>query len=529
MQFECRDTRRLSLNSYRTPRGSHRDIQARMLDEEDEPPPTVKNLATSTEGSFELSRHPLIKDLLPLEYGFKLLSWTYVVRTFSNLVGPSLYLGLSMYGYDLINMLGFYLTGQSEVAGEGESSSFGLTVFFNSILIFGFFYSIDEKIGVASALAFGANKYDEVKRAFWQGILTVSLLVILYFCPVVIYSESLFIAIGIEAQTAYNCSVLLLKMLPVDILRMYNECVMTFVLAQGVQNRFGLIATINIAVSLITGLVAHWWLDWGVEAWLLCRVVHEIIVLMMVLPPFLYKIDPRTRGFISFMELMKGFSGFITDCGKFVVSLYSEWLGCEVAIYFTSLTQDKRQISAHTAMANIAYFIINAGIGFSVVGRTRVNVLLGKGYRNTAKNFFVLFIVGCLCLGAFFSGLLMVFKPLLVSIYAGNNPEVAELLGRLLTIYAVFLPLDFIFPFLFTVCRSTKQVMLSIMLNVVLLIGYCAFMDYYLVQVMHKSCRELVINMYLTILAIFALLLTRLFKLDWNKIIVEYDDELELE
>ncbi len=528
MQFACRDIRRLSLNSFRTPRGSHRDIEVRILDEEDEPPATEKDMAHSTVGSFNMDKHPLIKDLLPLEYGFNLLTWRYIMQTFTSMIGPSLYLGLSMYGYDLINMLGFYLSGQSEVPGEGESSSFGLTVFFNSILIFGFFYSIDEKIGVASALAFGAKKYDEVKRAFWQGVITVSLFIVLYICPVVFYSETLLRAIGIESETAHSCSVLLLKMLPVDILRMYNECVMTFVLAQGVQNKFGLIATINIIVSLLAGLVAHWWFGWGLEAWLFCRVVHEIIVMAMVFPPFLYKIEPQTRGFISLQELTKGFVIFLTDCGKFVVSLYSEWLGCEVAIYFTSLTQDKKQISAHTAMANIAYFIINTGIGFSVVGRTRVNVLLGKGYRNTAKNYFMLFIVGCLGLGFIFSGLLIAFKPMLVSIYAGGNPEVAELLGQLLTIYAVFLPLDFIFPFLFTVCRSTRQVMLSVMLNVVLLIGYCAAMDYYLVKIQHRTCRELIVNMYLTILAIFSLLLTRLFKLDWNKIIVDYDD-LELE
>ena len=68
--------------------------------------------------------------------------------------------------------------------------------------------------------------------------------------------------------------------------------------------------------------------------------------------------------------------------------------------------------------------------------------------------------------------------------------------------------------------------MLSIVLNLVLLIGYCIAMDYYLIAVRLLTCRETILNMYLTILAIFSILLTRLFNLDWQTIPT---DNLELE
>ena len=108
-------------------------------------------------------------------------------------------------------------------------------------------------------------------------------------------------------------------------------------------------------------------------------------------------------------------------------------------------------------------------------------------------------------------------RPLLVYIYAGENPEVAALLSRLLLIYAIFLPADFIMCFLFTVCRSTNQILLSVVLNLSLFVCFCIGMDYYLIVIKEKTCRELIINMYLVMCVVFVLLILRLTKNDWSK------------
>ena len=175
-------------------------------------------------------------------------------------------------------------------------------------------------------------------------------------------------------------------------------------------------------------------------------------MLAMVLPPYLTKTEPLTRGLISFEDLFNGYGYFILDTGKYIMSLYSEWIGCEIAIYFSGLTHDNVQIAAHTALANFACFVMNTGIGFSTVGRTRVNVLLGKGYFKAAKNFFIIYMSGCIALGLCFSGLLMMARPVLAAVYTGDNVFVTELLTKLFGVYSMFLSLDFIFPFLFTIC-----------------------------------------------------------------------------
>lgn len=177
-------------------------------------------------------------------------------------------------------------------------------------------------------------------------------------------SESLFILIGVSEDNARACAWILKKLFPIDIFRMFNEILMTWVLAQGVQTRFGLYATINMIVSLGVGIFAHIQYDWGIEAWLLCRAVHELIMLATVLPPFLFMTEPKTKGLVSMKQILSTYTHFVKDCCKYIVSLYSEWIGCEIAIYFTGLTHDKLQISSHTALINLSYFVMNTGIGF---------------------------------------------------------------------------------------------------------------------------------------------------------------------
>jgi Na+-driven multidrug efflux pump len=486
-----------------------------MEKEDDEPPSKELVHALTTEASFEDSGDLIAKELRPLEDGFSYLSQRYVVDTYLKLVGPAFYLGVANYGHDILNMFGFYLANKS--GRVEEQSSFGLMVFFTSLFIHGLFYSIDEKIGVSAALAFGAKDYKKVNVLFWQGLLTIIAAIVFLFTPIVVWSESIFLAVGMTSVNATLVSRILNSLFPIEIWRMANEATMTFVLAQGTKTNFGTVSCINMFVSIGAGLIAHAWFNMGLTAWLVSRAVHELVMSAMVFYPFVYQIEKKTKGFITFQELFSDYVDFLKDCSKYVASLYCEYIGCEVAIYFTGITQDMTQIAAHTALSNVAYFMVNTGLGFSTVGRTRVNMLLGRGLRAAARNFFVLYLCGMILTGFCLSLAMIASRPLLVYIYAGENPEVAALLSRLLLLYAIFLPADFIMSFLFTVCRSTNQILLSVVLNLSLFVLFCVGMDYYLIVVREKTCRELIINMYLVMCTVFALLILRLTKNDWSK------------
>ena len=497
--------------------GARRDIRAKIFEKEDDEPPSQDLLhhMLTTEASFEDPGDRIAKELQPLEDGFETVSRAWLAGLYLKLVGPAFYLGLANYGYDLLNMFGFYLA--NAFGRVEEQSSFGLMVFFCSLFIHGLYYSIDEKIGVATALAFGAKDYRRVNVILWQGLLTITFAIVFVFAPTVYWSQSIFLAVGMTPVNAAMASRMLTRLFPIEVWRMANEATMTFVLAQGTKTNFGTVSCINMFLSIAAGLGAQACFGLGLDAWLVARAVHELAVSAMVFYPFFYQIEKQTKSLVPLQEVVADYGDFLADCSKYVASLYCEYIGCEVALYFTGVTQDMTQLAAHSALANVAYFVVNTGLGFSTVGRTRVNMLLGRGLRKAAKRFFVLFLAGMLFTGFCLSLAMVAARPLLVFVYAGESPEVAALLSRLLLLYAVFLPADFIMCFLFTVCRSTNQILLSVALNLSLFVCFSVCMDYYLVVLKHKTCRELVINMYLVMCTVFALLTVRLAKNDWSK------------
>jgi Na+-driven multidrug efflux pump len=471
-------------------------------------------------------------------------------QVYKPLVSQALFLGLANYGYDLLNMYGFYQASRSHRA-EMEAS-FGLMIFFNTVLIFGLYYSIDEKIGVATGLAYGAQDYAQTRRVLRQGFLTICLLAVVYFLPVVYFSDKLLLSLGIEENNSHEVRALLLKLYPVDVARMLNEIMLTFSLAQGVNFNYGLYAVINMVISIVTAVALDWAFDLGIDAWLAARLVHEVILTITYVYPFLRLIDPRTiwkpkpssmkkgsqfllleQEGLDFQNpaeetsVFHGYGEFLKDCAKYSISLYSEWLGLEIAIFFTSQTKNDGQIAAHTAIANISYFMVNTGLGFSTVGRVRINMLLGQGLKQAAKVFFQIFMTGSLFVGMILSTFLLVFKSHILDIYGGANLDVKEWLEKLLLWYVLFLPLDFMFPFLFTVCRSTNHIMLTSLLNVGLLICASSAIDYYLVYVKspQATCVELLIVMYTLIACIFSTITFKLIRTDWKSIVAVLEDD----
>ena len=146
----------------------------------------------------------IAKELQPLEDGFETVSRAWLAGLYLKLVGPAFYLGLANYGYDLLNMFGFYLA--NAFGRVEEQSSFGLMVFFCSLFIHGLYYSIDEKIGVATALAFGAKDYRRVNVILWQGLLTITFAIVFVFAPTVYWSQSIFLAVGMTPVNAAMAS-----------------------------------------------------------------------------------------------------------------------------------------------------------------------------------------------------------------------------------------------------------------------------------------------------------------------------------
>ena len=314
----------------------------------------------------------VLSDLIPLENGFSQVPFWTRVAIFSRLILPSLYLGLTYHGSDILDMYGFYLANKSN--DLLISSSFGLMIFFSTLVIFGVYYAIDEKIALSTSQELGSGNFQAVKRIYWQGYLTVILVTLVFFSPMIIYSEHVLMIGGINPENAKLTSTFLKRLFPIEILRMANEVSLTFTLAQGVDFNYGMCSIFVMLASQLAGIVADLLFGLQMTSWLIARLIHELLLAAVILYVLLYVCDPKTRGILPVKDILKGFGGFFTSCLGFIISIYAEWLGAEVAIYFTCLTKDMAQIAAHTALQNFGYLVVNTAMGFSITGRTRVNM-----------------------------------------------------------------------------------------------------------------------------------------------------------
>ena len=384
----------------------------------------------------------VIGDYLPLEEGFSSKPVTYWIAAYAKLILPSLYVAITNYGYELLNLYGIYLANQTQ--DVAVLSSFGLMLFSNMVITFGMFYSIEEKVSLSTSLAMGTGDFPLAKKTFWQGFATLAMVTLVFFCPIILQSEKLFRVIGFQEENIGLTSHYLKRLFPIDLLRMANEIVLGFSLAQGVDFNFGLYSIINGLVSLGAGILANYFFDLGINAWLVSKAVNEVIMSLILIYPFFYQIEPKTRGWLPIKDILVSFEFFVWDCCRFMISIYSEWIGSQLIFYFTILLNDINQIASSTSIDNIAYFTVSTGLGFNIIGRTRLNMLLGKGYRSAAKNFFYLFMAGTAIVAGLCSFTIWFFRWEIAKLYVGNQPEVRSWFIKLLNLYVWFLPLDFL-------------------------------------------------------------------------------------
>lgn len=215
----------------------------------------------------------VVKDLLTLENGWGEANMTYLFKTFMSFVTPSFLLGFASCGYDLLNLLGFFISAQSNNQ-EGEGA-FGLALFYNTILVFGIFYAVDEKVGVAAAVFAGAKKPRQAMTTVWQGFFLLILINVFYFLPLMYFAPTIFISIGFGEAQAIESSRIMRQLYPLDVVRMFNDIIMTYILALGTPNHFGQISALNLALSFVSGLVAYYRYDMGLHSWWIARAARS--------------------------------------------------------------------------------------------------------------------------------------------------------------------------------------------------------------------------------------------------------------
>ena len=479
------------------------------------------SLLEASEKSFEVQGHHHggrssfnLAELNILADSLKSVSWTRLLGLFGGLTRSAFWLALSQSGNTIINTLGFYIA--SQTGDVKVQSAFGLTIFFTIVSILSIVEPISEKIGVSCALSSGAGNYEATKANFLRGVVMFVFYVGLIFVPIILYSEEIYKMLGFEPETSLLCSQIQTKLFPMDLMRLTGSILLTYLISQGIETSFGLYVMANLVCGLAISYFLGIYHEMGLNGWMIGRLWFDMASLALYLHGYFKRLPEKARGLVSIKEVFSGIGEYFTDVLKFTVSYYSEILGWELPAFITTLTKDNYQIAAHTSLVNLGYLIYNFGLGFAVASRTRINFLLGKGEPTTAKNYFIMVLVGMFCVSLLLGLGVHSFKTTLATVYASENKEVSEWFVRLLNLYGYVLPADFLLAFVFTVGRSTGLSILVTFLNIGLLWVAQGWMSGYVIGRLQGTCLEVLWIQYFLGLLVISCLVWKTLELDWS-------------
>lgn len=337
---------------------------------------------------------------------------------------------------------------------------------FVSILI----YSGNEKMGIELSNAYGGKTYKKCRSIFGKGIITMILAYAVFSLPIMFNIGHVMRAIGIKNELPDQVQTISRQTTGMYTLQMVNALIQTFCMAQGHEHFFGIVGLINMALAVPGNYFTIYYLDMGVTGYAIVRTSTELITLCMGI--FVYsRTQKETQGLASWSETTKGFLKYLIESIKFTLGSYAYGLGIEVAGYFIALTQDTNQIGAYLCMLNFAGYLFTIAVAFSVICRTRINILIGMGQQKAAKNYFGFFIFCIMVFTVKGTALLIGTRKYTAALFTSSSPDMQSWMEQLIICYGLILSLEMTYHTSALGMKTIGRVNLLLLVAAVLIIG----------------------------------------------------------
>ena len=439
---------------------------------------------------------------------------------FFKLVPHALGLASVYFFQESLGTIGIYVCNRT--GGVVLQTAFGFLPTLNNFIISMNVYGILEKIGISCSQSLGLNNPTLTKKLFFQAMVFFIMMWIFLMFPLMLLSKHYLRALGYSDEIVNSVYYLITTLFPSYFILNTSEMFITFCYSQGVESEMPIVVFINTVVTgIAVVLVCIYW-KLGINGWIFCHYLYSSIYLVGSLIIYFTKIDRRAIGIPRLGYMFTGFCGFALDCFKYVVGMFIECSGIEIFRLLVSLTLVPAQVSANGAICNMFDYISVIGLGFSTVGRTRVNVLLSKKMPRAAKNVFMSFFAGTVLIGAVLGGLIYFGRGALLNVFAGDEVEIAYYLNRQLVVYSFCAASDLLLLMMFTMARSVNAIAINFVLTIVFLVCSQLAVGIFLLKYKPDSM-WLQINTYSNFYTVFAILLAIFLWKDWREI--NYVDE----
>lgn len=380
-----------------------------------------------------------VASLLYFNKPFSQIPIRVLINTMLSIIWETLMISVSTLGSQFMVTSGYVLLNLMDKTRE--QAALGIVLSFNTIFFYGYYLAMMDKLGIHCSQTFGARHYYETKRGLNQGMWVTVFVFLGFTTPCFIFSENLLKFFTDKEDFLVLCQEILLYLLGANLLEMIGDLIRSACMAQGFESIFGSTSLLAVVVAITFGFIFVVPMNLGVYGWLYSKIIYEIITLAVALTIF-WITHPDTRGFISLREVSKGFGKFFCDSMKFALGNYLEFIGYELISVFIFLQNNEEQTAAYTSVLNVSALSYATGETFSVICRTRTNILIGKGMKQASKRFFMFFLIGLMIFGWAISGALFLGKNYIAEFYAGANLQEKEYFLGLLSLFSLMLPTE---------------------------------------------------------------------------------------
>ena len=374
----------------------------------------------------------IVRDLLPFKKGFFGLPLKQLAAISCHTLAEGLSLAPSMIGRNLIEASGLIFL---NYLGKTQlQAAFGV---YNVYFWVGFFAPITllvERGGISMSQALGEHNFPKLKDTFTKLVITLMSLYLIVILPLMIFSQPVLTTLGVSFDLAVSAQRFTRQTIPMMTIYAFSELFKVFCLSQGHEKVFGYSSVILVGLTVLANYYVMLVLGLGVEGWIWVKTISDFIFLLIAIVVYLRTI-PSSRGFVSLSKSLEGLGTFFCDSVIYIMGVYPDIFGGEITGYFILMTQDTNQIAAYYSTMNITSMMFNFGIAFSIVCRSRMNILIGMKETTASKNYYKFCVLLTSIFGLILGSCLYAAKSYLVRLYSDSTPEMKDWFYRLMLVY----------------------------------------------------------------------------------------------
>jgi Na+-driven multidrug efflux pump len=461
----------------------------------------------------------IVQQLLFMAQPFKDTPFSQIASTVVSLILQSLGVLLAIIGGQLYNLLGVALLnydGNIEV-----QAGFGLYLAFNLLFYQGFMVPLNDKMAVEFGRAFGQKNYSKVKQVFCQSICTAMLLYSCLTLPVFLNCKHILIWTGVAANTAEKTQIIVSMQCLVGFMVNFLFPAQTLCFSQGAETVFALKNLLSLVIASVCSCIFVIHYKMGLYGWILGKLLYETLNLIVAFTTLIQNGHPETWGLVDFKTLKQGYDDFVRDSLQFAFSSYSQFLGIEAIGFFIYRSDVLVDAAAFVCVLNLGFMAFSIGISVEIMCRTRLNLLIAKGYPQIAKTFFSYYLVAVFIYAALYSGLLMLLTPVLTDLFASSDSELSFSFRQLLKVYYVLVISDVATMTIAVGFKSIRRVLILILFSLSVATALNLLAGYWVTYVLklrawHNLLASCVISCSMNVLLIALIMM-----MDWEKAVAK--------